>query len=237
MEFLSAYQFKLVWRRAPRRKITDFLSSSTCGYYPIGHRGLQPLDEYLVGTSGLEPSVINSNRANSQTSISDARAFFYRSQTFPLVALRDEDVKDPCFLCDTSKVPYLPCLSASNEANMDILLASLPLARRISQRKRLRTALSRGDNHLSRPTPSRLPSCLEEQTPMPGSDSPKANTLSLDSPEDSGPEATAGIQAPTSPQVKRALSAPGDTRGWQSSSVACAEDIQGCSAVASSDSS
>lgn len=66
-------------------------------------------------------------------------------------------------------------------------------------------------------------------------DSSSANTLSPNSPNNSGPEATTGIQMPTPSQVRRLLKAPGDTRGRRSSSVTSLQVLSGSLTVTRSD--
>lgn len=111
------------------------------------------LDVYFVRASGLLSSTINSACANSQTPISDTSLFLHVSQSFPPVPLRDEDFKDPSFLCDKSQIS---CLSASNDTNINVSPVTVPLAERMSQRTRSTTGASRGDDQFSRSTPSRL---------------------------------------------------------------------------------
>ena len=167
MEFLNAYQFKLEYQKGSGHNNTDFLSRLSVDAIPEDIEGdcrlthPDDVDVYFVGASGLWPRVVAADSTNSRIPLSDISvsldhsrpsrsvASIYDGGSLSPIPFADDD------FCDFRSFHEKPQITAGldvTETYSDILpVNSTPLAERISQRTRSRTAASQRSD---RPTQS-----------------------------------------------------------------------------------
>ena len=137
--------------------------------------------------------------------------------------------------CDFRSFPEKPQFTSGvsdvTETHLDVLpVKPIPVAERISQRTRSRTAASQRSNRPSQSVSPPASSSRPAGASTAGSDPSWAATFSLNSPADAGLETTVGIYSPAAPHVNRASNAPDSAIGRPPSSGISPGEFYGRSA-------